>query len=62
AAGLGSGAAGTLEEGWAVIEPGRARGRVVGIFSQLSALKDRVPERLEVRRLADGSSTMKVVA
>jgi DNA repair protein SbcC/Rad50 len=46
----------------AVIDDLRDRGRVVGIVSHVSDLKDRVPERLEVRRLADGSSTMKVVA
>jgi exonuclease SbcC len=60
--GFGSLDAGTLDEVMAVIDDLRDRGRVVGIVSHVSDLKDRVPERLEVRRLADGSSTMKVVA
>jgi len=45
-----------------VIDELRDRGRVIGIVSHLTDLKDRVPERLEVRRLADGSSAVKVVA
>jgi len=60
--GFGSLDAGTLDEVMTVIDDLRDRGRVVGIVSHVSDLKDRVPERLEVRRLADGSSTMKVVA
>jgi exonuclease SbcC len=35
---------------------------VVGIVSHVADLKDRVAERLEVRRLADGSSTALVIA
>jgi exonuclease SbcC len=35
---------------------------VVGIVSHVADLKDRVAERLEVRRLADGSSTARVIA
>jgi len=46
----------------AVIDDLRDRGRVVGIVSHVADLKDRVPERLEVRRLPDGSSALKVVA
>ncbi|HEV8278318.1 MAG TPA: AAA family ATPase [Streptosporangiaceae bacterium] len=60
--GFGSLDSDTLDEVMAVIDDLRDRGRVVGIVSHVSDLKDRVPERLEVRRLADGSSTMKVVA
>jgi DNA repair protein SbcC/Rad50 len=60
--GFGSLDADTLDEVMAVIDDLRDRGRVVGIVSHVPDLKDRVPERLEVRRLPDGSSTMKVVA
>ena len=60
--GFGSLDAGTLDEVMAVIDDLRDRGRVVGIVSHVTDLKDRVPERLEVRRLPDGSSTMRVVA
>jgi exonuclease SbcC len=34
----------------------------VGIVSHVADLKDRVSERLEVRRLPDGSSALTVVA
>jgi DNA repair exonuclease SbcCD ATPase subunit len=34
----------------------------VGIVSHVAELKDRVPERLEVRRNKDGSSSVSVVA
>ncbi len=60
--GFGSLDAGTLDEVMAVIDDLRDRGRVVGIVSHVADLKDRVPERLEVRRLPDGSSAMRVVA
>jgi exonuclease SbcC len=60
--GFGSLDAATLDEVMAVIDDLRDRGRVVGIVSHVPDLKDRVPERLEVRRLPDGSSAMKVVA
>jgi exonuclease SbcC len=60
--GFGSLDAATLDEVMAVIDDLRDRGRVVGIVSHVPDLKDRVPERLEVRRLPDGSSTTKVVA
>ncbi len=52
----------TLDQVMAVIDELRDRGRVVGIVSHLADLKDRVPERLEVRRVADGSSAVRVVA
>jgi exonuclease SbcC len=60
--GFGSLDAATLDEVMAVIDDLRDRGRVVGIVSHVPDLKDRVPERLEIRRLPDGSSTTKVVA
>ncbi|MGE5132813.1 MAG: AAA family ATPase [Gemmatimonadota bacterium] len=60
--GFGSLDADTLDQVMAVIDELRDRGRVVGIVSHVAELKDRVPERLEVRRLPDGSSTVRVVA
>jgi exonuclease SbcC len=60
--GFGSLDADTLDEVMAVIDDLRDRGRMVGIVSHVADLKDRVPERLEVRRLPDGSSALKVVA
>jgi exonuclease SbcC len=60
--GFGSLDADTLDQVMAVIDDLRDRGRVVGIVSHLADLKDRVAERLEVRRLPDGSSTVRVVA
>jgi exonuclease SbcC len=60
--GFGSLDAATLDEVMAVIDDLRDRGRVIGIVSHVPDLKDRVPERLEVRRLPDGSSGTKVVA
>ncbi|TAM88691.1 MAG: hypothetical protein EPN43_07975 [Jatrophihabitans sp.] len=60
--GFGSLDAATLEEVLAVIDELRGHGRVVGIVSHVADLKDRIPERLEVRRRADGSSEVRVVA
>jgi DNA repair protein SbcC/Rad50 len=60
--GFGSLDADTLDQVMGVIDELRDRGRVIGIVSHVTDLKDRVPERLEVRRLADGSSAVKVVA
>ena len=60
--GFGSLDTDTLDQVMAVIDDLRDRGRVVGIVSHVADLKDRVPERLEVRRLPDGSSAVKVVA
>jgi DNA repair protein SbcC/Rad50 len=60
--GFGSLDSDTLDQVMAVIDDLRDRGRVIGIVSHLADLKDRVPERLEVRRLADGSSAVRVVA
>jgi DNA repair protein SbcC/Rad50 len=52
----------TLDQVMAVIDELRDRGRVVGIVSHVADLKERVPERLEVRRLPDGSSAVQVIA
>jgi DNA repair protein SbcC/Rad50 len=52
----------TLDQVLAVIDELRDRGRAVGIVSHVADLKDRVTERLEVRRLPDGSSVARVVA
>ena len=60
--GFGTLDAETLDQVMAVIDELRDRGRVVGIVSHVADLKERVPERLEVRRLADGSSTARVIA
>ncbi|WP_407344939.1 AAA family ATPase [Pengzhenrongella phosphoraccumulans] len=40
----------------------RAGGRVVGVVSHVEALKQSIAERIEVRRLPDGSSTLTVRA
>jgi DNA repair protein SbcC/Rad50 len=60
--GFGSLDTDTLDQVMGVIDDLRDRGRVIGIVSHVTDLKDRVPERLEVRRLRDGSSAVKVVA
>ena len=48
--GFGSLDADTLDQVMAVIDDLRDRGRVVGIVSHVADLKDRIAERLEVRR------------
>ncbi len=60
--GFGSLDSQTLDQVLGVIDELRDRGRVVGIVSHLADLKDRVAERLEVRRIGDGSSAVRVVA
>ena len=60
--GFGSLDPGTLDQVMAVIDDLRDRGRVIGIVSHVADLRERVPERLEVRRLPDGSSAAMVVA
>jgi exonuclease SbcC len=60
--GFGSLDAETLDQVLGAIDELRDQGRAVGIVSHLAELKDRIAERLEVRRLPDGSSTLKVVA
>jgi exonuclease SbcC len=52
----------TLDQVLGVIDDLRDRGRVVGIVSHVTDLKDRISERLEVRRKPDGSSAVRVVA
>jgi exonuclease SbcC len=46
----------------AVIDDLRDNGRAVGIVSHVTDLKDRIPERLEVRAVEGGGSTTHVVA
>ena len=60
--GFGSLDSGTLDQVMGVIDDLRDRGRVIGIVSHVAELKERVPERLEVHRLPDGSSAVRVVA
>ena len=60
--GFGTLDADTLEEVLRVIDDLRDRGRVVGVVSHVTDLKDRIAERLEVRRNPDGSSRLRVVA
>ena len=53
----------TLDDVMSVIDDLRGRGRVVGIVSHVPELKERVAERLSVRRTRpDGPSTVHVVA
>ncbi len=53
----------TLEQVLTVIDGLRDDGRVVGIVSHVLELKERLPERLEIRRTReDGPSTVHVVA
>jgi exonuclease SbcC len=60
--GFGSLDADTLDQVMDVIDELRDHGRTVGIVSHVSELKERIAERIEVRRLPDGSSTLRVVA
>lgn len=60
--GFGSLDAETLDQVLGVIDELRDRGRAVGIVSHIPELKDRIAERLEVRRLPDGSSALRVLA
>jgi exonuclease SbcC len=60
--GFGSLDADTLDQVMTVIDELRGHGRTVGIVSHVSELKHRIAERIEVRRLPDGSSTLQVVA
>ncbi len=53
----------TLEDVLNVIDGLRANGRTVGIVSHVEELKERIPERLEVRRTRDdGPSRVRVIA
>ncbi|MEP6851264.1 MAG: SMC family ATPase [bacterium] len=60
--GFGSLDADTLDDVMAVVDDLRDRGRVVGIVSHVTELKDRIPERLEIRRRSDGSSEVRLIA
>jgi DNA repair protein SbcC/Rad50 len=60
--GFGSLDAETLDQVLGVIDELRDHGRAIGIVSHVTDLKDRIAERLEVRRLPDGSSALGVVA
>ena len=51
-----------LESVLGVIDSLRDGGRVVGIVSHVSELKERIPDRIIVRRLTDGSSTVSIRA
>jgi exonuclease SbcC len=52
----------SLESVLSVIDSLRDGGRVVGIVSHVSELKERIPDRIEIRRRPDGSSTVSVRA
>jgi DNA repair protein SbcC/Rad50 len=58
--GFGSLDADTLEQVLDVIDALRDGGRVVGIVSHVTELKERIADRIEVRRLTDGSSALAV--
>ena len=52
----------TLDQVMGVIDELRDNGRVIGIVSHVADLKDRVHERVEVRRQRGGASTLTIVA
>lgn len=53
----------TLEEVMTVLDELRGNGRVVGVVSHVADLKERIPERIEVRReRPDGPSRLRVIA
>jgi DNA repair protein SbcC/Rad50 len=60
--GFGSLDAETLDQVLGVIDELRDHGRAIGIVSHVTDLKDRISERLEVRKMPDGSSVLGVVA
>ena len=60
--GFGSLDAETLDQVLGVIDELRDHGRAIGIVSHVADLKDRIAERLEVRRMPDGASCIGVVA
>ncbi|QGF23339.1 AAA family ATPase [Raineyella fluvialis] len=60
--GFGSLDPSALENVMIVLDGLRAGGRTVGVISHVADMKDRIPERISVRRRADGSSTLAVTA
>jgi exonuclease SbcC len=60
--GFGSLDAETVDQVLGVIDELRDHGRAIGIVSHVADLKDRIAERLEVRKMPDGSSSLEVVA
>ena len=60
--GFGSLDPSALENVMAVLDGLRAGGRTVGVISHVADMKDRIPERISVRRRADGCSTLTVTA
>lgn len=60
--GFGSLDPSALENVMAVLDGLRAGGRTVGVISHVADMKDRIPERISVRRRADGASTLAVTA
>lgn len=61
--GFGSLDADTLDEVMTVIDELRGNGRTVGVVSHVGELKERIAERLEVRRVRpDGPSVVRVVS
>ena len=60
--GFGTLDADTLQAVMAQIDHLRAGGRTVGIVSHVAELRDQITERIAVRRVASGGSTLKVTA
>ena len=60
--GFGTLDADTLQAVMAQIDHLRAGGRTVGIVSHVAELRDQIAERIAVRRIASGGSTLKVTA
>lgn len=52
----------TLETAMRALQELRRAGRLVGVISHLSELKDRIPSRIEVSRASDGTSLVRVSA
>lgn len=60
--GFGSLDSETLDAVLGVLADLNTGGRVVGVVSHLAEMKDRIAERVEVRRRPDGASTLRVCA
>ena len=60
--GFGTLDADTLQAVMAEIDHLRAGGRTVGIVSHVAELRDQIAERIAVRRVASGRSTLRVTA